>query len=81
MFLLLKIVFLYNIEDLLNYVNQKMNKSFILFLCGIYDYLVSIFNNIILNMEKGTFWAIVGFMAMGIILSFTSMGIFLTKYN
>lgn len=32
-------------------------------------------------MEKGTFWAIVGFMAMGIILSFTSMGIFLTKYN
>ncbi|CAD8062402.1 unnamed protein product [Paramecium sonneborni] len=32
-------------------------------------------------MEKATFWAIFGFISMGIILSFTSMGIFLTKYD
>lgn len=58
-----------------------MNKSFIYSYVVFMNYLVSIFNNIILNMEKGTFWAIVGFMAMGMILSFTSMGIFLTKYD
>ncbi|CAD8168001.1 unnamed protein product [Paramecium pentaurelia] len=32
-------------------------------------------------MEKPTFWAILGFLSMGIILSFSSMGIFLTKYD
>ena len=32
-------------------------------------------------MEKPTFWAILGFLLMGIILSFCSMGIFLTKYD
>lgn len=32
-------------------------------------------------MEKPTFWAILGFLSMGIIISFSSMGIFLTKYD
>lgn len=61
---------------------KLLNTYYILYcLCGIYEYLVSIFNNIILNMEKGTLWAVVAFMVMGIVLSFTSMGIFLTKYD